>query len=55
MTTLPPLKVARAYPPSVVVKEGNKEVLYVVGGWGNQLNQINGDQLLASVEKFVDN
>lgn len=44
--SLPPLKEARQHPPTVVVQEGNKEILYVIGGWGN------GDILLSSVEKF---
>lgn len=46
MMTLPPLKYARSYAPSVVVQEGNKEVLYLFGGSGDNF-------LLSSVEMFV--
>ena len=46
MMTLPSIKEARSYASTVVVQDGNKEVLYLIGGWGTH-------GFKSSVEMFV--
>lgn len=48
INSLPPLREARYYASSVVVQEGNNEVLYVLGGSDKSYNNT-----LSSVEMFV--